>query len=188
MRWYEEITQAVKVKSIIISTVTFICGLLGLYYFILRPNENLAQVSIEKFNDLNESYLQLKSTDINKVEELLQAEAENLRKKEEVIDSQSLSYEYLFLLISKFEDEANKTGIECEISILDEVNDQVENKKNVSIELSFEGSFQQVIKFIKKLQTWDEVLFVNDFHIQKKNKTDSKLTGQIIFMSFLSDI
>ncbi|MFQ5824556.1 MAG: type 4a pilus biogenesis protein PilO [bacterium] len=168
MRWIDDLTNAVKVRTILIALIIFITTNLGIIYFVLRPCEKSAQTLERNLNNMRENYTQLKSQNLNSILDILNEEVKNLVQKEKRVFSSTLSNEEIPLFITKLEREANNSGLNVYSSV---VNNEIKKSglfTTISVDLNFAGSFQEVLNFLRVLASWDEVLLINAINIKKK--------------------
>ena len=179
MRWINELTNVIKVPTIIIGLILLIAVNIGMNYLILGPYDDTVQKSKLRTNQLTETVLQLKAAKINSLIEFYNAEVEYLSKKETELFSHPLAIEQIPLFMSRLEREATKAGLSVNSS-----RDKYKNSeefKTVSLTLKIQGSFQQILNFLRLLESWDEVLLISDFSLKKRG--DAKLSGHLKLIS-----
>ena len=183
MRWINELTNIIKLRTIIIGLILLIAVNIGMTYFILRPYENTVQDLKLKVNLLYETDFQVRSTMITSSLELYDAEVAYLSQKETELFSHPVAIEEIPLFMSRLEREGNRAGLKI-ISSKNN-NKSSDEFKTLSITLKIEGTFQQILKFVRVLESWDEVLLISDFYLAKENRMHSRLSGHVKLISIV---
>ncbi len=171
MRWIDDLTKAVKARTILFSLTILIATYLVINYLILGPNEKTVQTLKQNLDGMTENYIQMKSENLVGLLNILKVEVEQLEQKEKRISDSVMAQEEIPLMVSKLEVEASKSGLAVTSSVVQNKN-KSESAKMISIDLTFTGSFQEVMTFLSALQSWDEILFINHFNVKKKLLTE----------------
>lgn len=173
------IFSALKVQTLLIAIAAFVFGNMALNYFLLSPGEEMVKNTKRSLEEMKETYVGLKSTDMSGIAKALQEEVEYLNRKREQISSSVLSPEQIPLFISGLERDAEKAGLSVETKIIR----QEKKSKSVAIDLDYSGNIQQVIGFLNMLENRDEILLVRNFRIYNSNSAQNVLNGEMQFIS-----
>jgi len=181
MRWIHELTNIIKVRTLIIGLIVLIAANLGMNYFILRPYENTVQNSKLKMKQLTDTNFQFRSTNMNNLMEFYKAELEYLSKKETELFSHPVAIEEIAIFMSKLEREGSRAGLNVRGS--KDNYKSSEDFKTVAITLNIGGNFQQILKFLRVLASWDEIVLISDFYLEKGAGMSSTLSGHVRLIS-----
>lgn len=188
------LTKAVSIRTVIISVAALLVANIALRYLLLTPGEKSLHKLKNEFNQISESHSQLKAVDMKGISKILQKQVNYLKKKQENIVDSAKQEEEIPLFIYKLEQEASKAGLSVKSSMEKRQKPRKKKNKNkkeavksVSINLSYTGSFRQVLSFLKNLETWEEVLLIKDFTIgsNSKNDPEPQVSGHLKFTSLI---
>jgi len=182
MRWIHELTNIIKPGTIIIGLILLIAANIGMNYFILRPYENTVQNSKLKMKQLTDTHFQFRSsTKMDSLMEFYKAEVEYLSQKETELFSHPVAIEEIAIFMSKLEREGSRAGLNVKGS--KDNYKSSDNFKTVAITLNIGGNFQQILKFLRVLASWDEVALISDFYLAKDARMSSRLSGHVRLIS-----
>jgi Tfp pilus assembly protein PilO len=184
MQWINDIRNAVSIRKITVAVVVLLAGQVGLYHLIVQPSKERKQVLKRKLDRVQETYLQLQSTDMNSLIDRLKAEVKYTGNKRDKILASPMAREQIPFLISKLEREAETAGLRVASNL-----GRNENEKSVQsalIALTFSGSFNKVMRFLSRLENWEDAVLLRDFSIESKSFESGELRGQMNFVSLIA--
>ena len=187
MSWIEDLKSVFKLRTVIIALAAFALGQVAFQFLILRPNRMLAEKLETKLEEMTETYIQLKATDMSKLVDRLDYEVKFIENTEKTAFSDKLSKEQLPFFISKLESSAEKVGLRVATS----VNRGDEPKKDepslATITLSLQGSYAEVIAFIGELQKLQTMVIVKNFSIQNRNANDGTVSANVQLVAIIAE-
>ena len=190
-RWFQNLLQAIKIKTLVIAACVFIVGNWSLHSFILAPSQAMVKSAKADLAEMEKTYVQLKSTDMSEIRKSLEREVHYLNERQKKIFSNLLTEEQIPLLISRLEREAEASGLEVRTDISREKKNA--KKKNakaqtfVTINLNYTGTLEQLLSFLNKLENWNEIVLIRNFHIYSRDSLKNILNGQMQFISLIDN-
>ena len=190
-RWFQNLLQAIKIKTLVIAACVFVVGNWSLHSFILAPSQAMVKSAKADLAEMEKTYVQLKSTDMSEIRKSLEREVHYLNEKQTKIFSNLLTEEQIPLLISRLEREAEASGLEVRTNISREKkNAKKKNAKTqtfVTINLNYTGTLEQLLSFLNKLENWNEIVLIRNFHIYSRDSLKNILNGQVQFISLIDN-
>ena len=182
---YEDMRNAVQPRTIVIALVAFIIGQLVLNYFVLRPSKELVAASKRKLEAVQDTHLQLKSTDVDNLVAMLKVEIQHLEQKEKDIFSNELSHEQIPLLISRLEQEADGSGLQVSTGFTVGEKKGKNSAETTAIDLKFRGSFEDIMHFLHRLESSHKSLLVKNFNLNSQQSNGEAVAGQLKLVSLI---
>lgn len=183
MKWPVEFTKAIKIQWILIALFLLLTVTLGFSYFVLRPGKKRVEYLKNKMDDMAESYVMMRSMNISRIINQLNEEVSILNQKEKEVISKPLAQEQIPVFLSKLEREANRSGLQISSPLVNSNAKNTKSIKTIVIDFSFEGEFQEVLNFLRNLDSSQMGILVKDFSI---NAANERISGNIKFISFIS--
>ena len=190
-RWFQNLLQAIKIKTLVIAACVFVVGNWSLHSLILAPSQAMVKSAKADLAEMEKTYVQLKSTDMSEIRKSLEREVHYLNERQKKIFSNLLTEEQIPLLISRLEREAEASGLEVRTDISREKKNA--KKKNakaqtfVTINLNYTGTLEQLLSFLNKLENWNEIVLIRNFHIYSRDSLKNILNGQMQFISLIDN-
>ena len=190
-KWFQNLLQAIKIRTLVIAALVFVVGNWSLHSFILSPSQAMVKTSKSDLEEMKETYVQLKSTDMSEITKSLEQEVDYLNEKQEKIFSNLLTKEQIPLLISRLEREAEASGLEVRTDIVrgnkNAKKKKVKSETFVAINLNYTGTLEQLLSFLNKLKNWDEIVLIKNFKIYNRDSLKNSLNGQVQFISLIDN-
>ncbi|MCG8606863.1 hypothetical protein MJD09_17990 [bacterium] len=164
--------------------LAFLAGQVGLYYLIVHPSQEVKQALKVKLDRVQDTHLQLQSTDMNGLLKMLEAEVRYVQEKRKRVLGNPLKKEQIPFLVSKLEREAEAAGLRVASNL--ERNEKQKSLQSALIGLSFAGSFAKVMKFLDRLESREDALLIRDFSIESRNFESDEVSGQMRFMRLIA--
>lgn len=188
-KWFQNLLQAVRIRTLVITAFVLVVGNLSLHSFVLAPSQAMVKTAKADMEEMKETYVQLKSTDMSAIAKSLELEVQYLNEKHDKIFSNLLTDEQIPLLISKLEREAELAGLVVRTNIVRK-NKNAKKKKAksqtfVTINLNYTGTLVQLLSFLNKLENWNEIVLINNFRIYNGDSLNNSLNGHVQFISLI---
>lgn len=183
----QTITMLFSPKWIILGIAIFIFCNLAVYLFFIQPNKSALAELTKKSEQLTESYINLKSIDINNALEHLTLEIELLKKKENAVLKGAYKNDELPLFITRLENSATRSGLEISSPVLTYQEEEFEEMKMVRFNIVFKGTLPQLMQFLKTISSVNRGLLLDEFSITSEEQSPGYIKGHINFLSFVKN-
>lgn len=187
MSWIEDLKNAFKLRTVIIALGAFALGQIAFQFLILRPNRILAEELESKLEDMTDTYIQLKATDMNKLVDQLDYEVKFIENTAKTALSDALPREQLPFFISKLESGAEKVGLRVTTSVHRSDKPKKDEPSIATITLSLQGAYGEVIAFIGELQKLQTMVIVKNFSIQNRNADDGTVSANVQLVAIITE-
>lgn len=170
--------HAFKSRTLFIALSVFVAGNLALNYFFLSPSQEMVRAAEGDLEEMKETYIQLKSTDLSEISKSLQQQIDYLNEKQKKITSSHLTHAQIPVFVSRLEGAAETAGLTVRTKIK-----RQEKKSNlIAIDVNFTGTILGLFSYLNRLERWEELLFVKNFRIYNKNSSQNILNGKMEFI------
>ncbi|MCH8020884.1 hypothetical protein IH785_13610 [candidate division KSB1 bacterium] len=170
--------HAFKIRTLFIALSVFVAGNLALNYFFLSPSQEMVRAAEGDLEEMKETYIQLKSTDLSEISKSLQQQIDYLNEKQKKITSSHLTNAQIPVFVSRLELAAETAGLTVRTKIK-----RQEKKSNlIAIDVDFTGTILELFSYLNRLERWEELLFVKNFRIYNKNSSQNILNGKMEFI------
>ncbi len=193
MQLKNEIYIAIGARRVAIALVALFLGSGGLYFALIWPQQKHVQELQTNIEEISETYIELKSTDLTSVLASLTSELDYLETKSQRIFSRVLSTDEIPSLISRLENEAEHAGLKASSTLEkqqaedDEEEEEEESARFIGIHLRVAGSFPQIVTFLKAVNGWQDSVLLKDFSIRRIGMKTNQLTGSFRFISIIDN-
>lgn len=177
----KNIVRVVGIRETVIAMGFFSVGIVLLAWFSVKDaNSRLAQFETEK-SHAAETYLQVKSMDLSEVSHALERRAAELENRYRRVFSRSWEPDYLPVLLSRIEEQAtqSKLGI---VLVVEDIPEKYPREKlpgTRHVRLDITGKYIEIMDFINRLESWDEILMIHEFRISRTDDAADRLRAEM---------
>ncbi len=183
IRRLQVLLRAFKIRTLFIASSVFVVGNLALNYFFLSPGQETLRAAERDLEEMKETYIQLKSTDMSEISKSLQQQVDYLNEKQKKITLSHLTNAQIPVFISKLERGAETAGL----TVRTNIKRQKKNPNLIAIDVNFTGTIIELFSYLNQLEKWDELLFVKNFRIHNKNSSQNILNGEMEFLLLIKN-
>ncbi len=178
IRRLQVLFRAFKKRTLFIALSVFVAGNLALNYFFLSPSQEMVLAAEGDLEEMQEIYIQLKSTDLSEISKSLQQQVAYLNEKQKKIASSHLTNAQIPGFVSRLGRAAETAGLTVRTKIK-----RQEKKSNlIAYDIDFTGTILELFSYLNRLEGWEELLFVKNFRIYNKNSSQNILNGKMEFI------
>ncbi len=178
IRRLQVLFRAFKKSTLFIALSVFVGGNFALNYFYLAPSQEIVRAAKNDLEEMQETYVQLKATDMSGISKSLQQQVAYLNEKQKKITSSHLTHAQIPVFVSRLERAAETAGLTVRTKIK-----RQEKKSNlIAYDIDFTGTILELFSYLDRLERWQELLFVKNFRIYNKNSSQNILNGKMEFI------
>ena len=178
IRRLQVLFRAFKKRTLFIALSVFVAGNLALNYFFLSASQEMVLAAERDLEEMQEIYIQLKSTDMSGISKSLQQQVDYLNEKQKQIASSHLTNAQIPAFVSRLELAAETAGL----TVRTKIKRQKMKSNHIAIDLDFTGTILELFSYLNRLEGWEELLFVKNFRIYNKNSSQNILNGKMEFI------
>jgi len=156
IRRLQVLFRAFKKSTLFIALSVFVAGNLALNYFFLSPSQEMVLAAERDLEEMQEIYIQLKSTDMSGISKTLQQQVDYLNEKQKRIASSHLTSSQIPAFVSRLELAAETAGL----TFRTKIRRQKKDSNLIEIDLDFTGTILALFSYLNRLEGWEELLFV----------------------------
>lgn len=183
----EDLKNVFKLRTILIALAAFALGQIAFQFLILRPNKMLAEELESKLEEMTDTYIQLKATDMSKLVEQLDYEVKFIENTAKTAFADALPREQLPFFISILERAAEKVGLRVTSSVKRSDKPKKDEPALATITLNLQGAYGEVIAFIGELQKLQTMVIVKNFSIQNRNADDGTVSANVQLVAIITE-
>lgn len=180
MKKFKYIIHVIGLKTYFLAAAIFLIGNLFLYFLFLKQGEQQIKDAQLKFQELTDTYVQMKTIDYKSLTTALQEKKRALIEKQDLANMVVFSEEDVPHFVTKMERAAAKAGLKLSANVEhpSKKESNTEHKfTGVGINMNFSGSFMQTVRFLQTLDGWQEPVYISHFSLSGEHESSARLGG-----------
>ncbi len=186
MNLLDRLKYEIGAKRMAVAASILVLFNLLVFQFLVRPGQRSVQALENDLAKLQKFYEKMEFTDMDAISGVLAKQVQFLKKKSEYIFDNGPNEEEIPLIVSRLEELAGKSGLVVGSNV-NSNNSQTKPGGSlvpIGISLSYNGSFEQVLRFLDNLEIFDKPLLINEFEVQRSG--DNSLAGKFEFITMVT--